>query len=265
MKTLENFEELVKVVKKLRSPEGCPWDREQTHESIRHYLVEETYELIEAIEEKDSNLIQEELGDILLHVVMHSAIAEENASFRLEDVIKQISEKMIRRHPHVFGDVEVSSVEDVWKNWDAIKKEEKKSEDKAKSTTLLNAIPKHLPALLRAERLQKRASRSGFDWADVSGAWQKINEELSEINDAIEKQDSQKIHEEIGDLLFAVVNVARKLDIHAEEALQDGNKKFFNRFTYVEKETIKNNSTLENSTLEELDVLWNEAKAKGIS
>ena len=190
---LTTYQELTDVVKKLLSPEGCPWDREQTHESLKHYLIEEAYELVEAIEENDDKKIEEELGDLLFHVVIHSAIAEKNKRFDLETVTSRITEKMIRRHPHVFGDHKVNSVEDVWRNWDHIKRLEKKD----KNETALTAVPRNLPALLRAEKIQKRAARSGFDWDHIAPVWEKVEEEIVELKEAINTTDKSQIRNEL--------------------------------------------------------------------
>lgn len=248
------------IVKKLLSPEGCPWDREQTHASLKHYLIEEAYEFVEAVEEDDAEKMEEELGDLLFHVVFHSAIAENKKSFTLESVASRIAEKMIRRHPHVFGNETVTSVEDVWKSWDQIKQIEKG--DSNKKEHLLNAVPKQLPALLRAEKLQKRAARAGFDWDHVGPVWDKLLEELGELREATQSSDKQHIQEELGDLLFSMVNLARKLDIDPEEALHFTNKKFIQRFSYIEDELALQGKKLEQASLAEMDRLWNEAKDK---
>ncbi len=251
---------LIDVVKRLLAPDGCPWDREQTHQSLRHYLIEETYEFIEAIEEDDADKMEEELGDLLFHVVFHAAIAEKNKTFDLESVAKRITEKMIRRHPGVFGDKTVSTVEEVWKNWDQIKQLEKAS--RPKKEHLLTAIPKHLPALLRADKLQNRAARVGFDWDHVGPVWEKILEELGELREATASKNTDHIKEELGDFLFSIVNLARKLDIDPEEALHGTNKKFIQRFTYIEDTLAAEGRNLEQASLDEMDRLWNDAKEK---
>jgi len=264
MTDLSKFQEFIDVVRKLRAPDGCPWDKEQTHDTLRQYLIEEAYELVEAIEENDDELIKEELGDVLLQVILHSVIAEETTRFSIEDVLTKISEKMIRRHPHVFGDVEANTPEQVLKNWDQIKKAEKAQKpQKETGNSLLNSVPKHLPALMRTEKLQKRAARHGFDWPDVSGALNKLKEEIAEMEDAIKNNHSENIKEEVGDLIFSVVNVARKLDIQAEDALQQTNKKFIKRFNYIEEKIESFNKQMKDCSLEELDKFWEEAKQKG--
>ena len=255
---LDAYENLNEVVKKLMAPDGCPWDREQTHESLKNYLIEEAYEFVEAVEENNPEMMEEELGDLLFHVVIHAVIAEKNNTFNLETVAKKITEKMIRRHPHVFGDAKVDSVDDVWKTWDKIKSKEKKIE---KKDALLNAVPKTLPALLRAEKLQKRAARVGFDWAALKDVFEKLDEEYDELKQALALNSRKEIMHELGDLLFTVVNICRRLDIDPEDALQQTNKRFINRFTYLENRLIQQNKGFENTTLNEMDALWDEAKA----
>ncbi|MDD5456066.1 MAG: nucleoside triphosphate pyrophosphohydrolase [Candidatus Margulisbacteria bacterium] len=258
---LLKYQELTDIVKKLLSPEGCPWDREQTHETLKNYLIEEAYEFVEAVEENDYLKMEEELGDLLFHVVIHSVIAEQNNKFSLQSVAEKISQKMIRRHPHVFGDGKVSSVDEVWKNWDSIKRKEKKEKsDNNKAESMLHNVPKNLPALLRAEKIQKRVARVGFDWADVSKVWNKVHEELQELKDAVKEDSKEHIREEVGDLLFSVVNLCRKLDIDPEDALQHSNKKFISRFSYLENKFIEKKKDISESSLEEMDFLWNEAK-----
>jgi tetrapyrrole methylase family protein / MazG family protein len=258
------YNELMAVVQKLLSPEGCPWDREQTHDSLKNYLIEESYELIEAIENDDHNAMEEELGDVLFQVVFHAGIADnQHHKFSMNSVLQRVTDKMVNRHPHVFGDVDVDSVEDVWKNWDTIKKKEKLDAGKSdENISLLASVPKHLPALLRAEKLQKRAARSGFDWDNMDDVWAKVKEEVEELKEQIDQKDEAGIKDEFGDCLFALVNVARKLGIDAEDCLQGTNKKFFKRFAYVEEKTIEQGKTLEESTLDEMDQLWEESKSK---
>ncbi len=258
-KYLTEYQGLWEVMQTLLSPEkGCPWDKEQTHSSLKHYLIEETYEFLEAIDENNTAKMEEELGDLLFHIVFHAAVAEKTHTFSLASVTEKIKNKMIRRHPHVFSDATVKTVDDVWTTWDKIKKEEKK--EKEEEGSLLKNIPKNLPALLRAEKLQKRASRVGFDWANVAGVWEKIHEEIQEIKDSIEKNDLSAIKEEIGDALFSLVNLARKFHIDPEEALQLSNNKFMDRFGYIEDSLQKKGKSLSESSLEEMDLLWKEAK-----
>ena len=251
----DSFNELVAIVKRLRGEKGCPWDREQTHQTLKPYMVEEVYEAIEAIDQQDYKKLCEELGDILLHVVMHAQFASEEGKFDVRDVIRSIKEKMIRRHPHVFGKKRVKTAEEVLERWEKIKqKEVAKAGEKHKG--ILESIPQSLPALYRADKVQRRAARVGFDWDTVAGAWTKVYEEIREIKSLKSKP---KIKEEIGDLLFAVANVARKLGIDAEEALQNSTSKFMRRFGEIEKR-LKGKKM----TLEEMDKIWNEVKKRGI-
>ena len=252
---LDNFEAFVRLIKILRKE--CPWDRKQTNESIAHLTIEEAYEVSEAIHEKDYKGLSKELGDIFLHVVMHSIMAEENDNFKLIDVIKQEHAKLVHRHPHVFGDKEVQNEEQVMQNWEALKKKEGK-----KST--LEGVPAAIPALLRAERMQHKASRVGFDWDNKEDVWKKVDEELDELKEELNKGDKDKARDEFGDFLFALVNAARYEDIVPEDALQRTNKKFFERFNYIEEKAKLNGKDINNMTLEEMDALWDEAKAKGM-
>lgn len=261
----EKFEEFVEIVRKLRK--GCPWDREQTIASLKPYLVEEVYEAIQAIDDKDYKRLAEELGDMLLHIVMLSVFAKEDDRFSIQDVIDSISAKMIRRHPHVFAKGKAKTKEEIWLKWEKIKQAEAEAKGK-KHKGILESIPRKLPALYRAEKVQKRASRVGFDWDQVAGAWDKVHEELDEVHDLlnpkiqktsskqISKPKSKRIKEEIGDLLFAIVNVARKLEIDAEDALQMANTKFMKRFSKIEKKLQK-----KKMTLAQMDQLWDQVKA----
>jgi MazG family protein len=265
-KTGQNFEAFVEIVKELRKK--CPWDREQTLESLKPYLVEEVYEAIQAIDDKNNKRLNEEIGDMLLHVVMLSVFLSEKSRYSILDVIKSISDKMIRRHPHVFAKGKVKTKEEVWARWEKIKAKGKKHKG------ILESIPRSLPALYRAEKFQKRAARVGFDWDKVAGAWEKVHEEMDEIHELLKakakaqaKGGKAKIKEEIGDLLFAVTNVARKLEIDAEEALQNANAKFMRRFSKIEKALRKTSSRGtsvrgKKMTLKEMDALWEKAKAR---
>ncbi len=263
IKSEKGFEKFVKIVKKLR--QECPWDQQLTIENIKPYLVEEVYEAMSAIDDKDYDRLCEELGDMLLHIVMVSVFAKEDDLFDINDVIKGISEKMVRRHPHVFGSKKAKNAEQVLKKWEKIKRKERKGKK-----SLMDGVPKSLPALYKAEKVQKRAARVGFDWDNVAGAWEKVHEELNEVKEqipknlpagrqgtkqTIPKSQKAKIEEEIGDLLFAVTNVARKLDINAEQALQDSNAKFIKRFSVIEKELQK-----KKLSLKQMDALWDQAK-----
>lgn len=249
--------DLINVVKKLRSPKGCPWDRVQTHETLKPYLIEETYEALEAIEQKDTEKLCEELGDLLLHIIFHAHLAAENKKFDIYDVIASILGKMVRRHPHVFGRKKFKSIEQVWKNWDHTKRKETK--DKSRLGLLKN-LPAALPALYRAEKVQRRAARVGFDWNSVAGAWAKVFEEIRELKKLISAKNKEKIKEEIGDLLFSVVNISRKLEIDAEDALRFSTEKFIRRFHFLETTARKLGQSLEKIPLDEKEKIWQESK-----
>ncbi|MBT2648858.1 nucleoside triphosphate pyrophosphohydrolase [Bacillus sp. ISL-34] len=259
------FSKLRQVIAELRGPDGCPWDKKQTHESLKKYLIEEAYELIDSIDEEDDEGMVGELGDVLLQVMLHSQIGEDEGMFTIDDVIEGITAKMIRRHPHVFGDVEVNGEEDVLVNWQKIKEDEKGSETKAPQS-ILDGIEKSLPNLLRAEEYQKRAAKVGFDWDEVAEAWKKVREEVQELEVEIlsPNRDVDRIKSELGDLFFALVNISRYYDIQAEEAVYKANQKFHRRFTYIEECIQKADKKFEDYTLEELDSYWDEAKAKGL-
>lgn len=250
---------LENVMKILRSPGGCVWDIEQTHKSLRRYIIEEVYEVIEAIELEDAALLCEELGDLLLQIVFHARMAEETGSFSMQDVIDGVTEKMIRRHPHVFGDVNVRDAGEVVMNWEAIKKlehHERKS--------ILDGVPKDLPSLMRAYKLQNKAAKVGFDWDNIIPVWDKIKEEIAELKEAIEIGDKEQIENEFGDVLFSFVNLSRFLKIDAEISLNKTNAKFQKRFSYVETAVKKNGEDWEKITLKKLDCYWNEAKKQKI-
>ena len=244
-------------MRSLRAPGGCPWDAEQTHESIRKNLIEETYEVVEAIDKKDSGMLLEELGDLLMQVVFHAQMEDEKGVFNFDDVADGVCKKLIERHPHVFGEVEVSGVDDVLDNWDAIKRR-KKGQKKGSEPML--SVPRELPALMRAAKIQQKASAVGFDWPDVSGAYDKIIEETQELRKAVESGVQDDVIEELGDLLFSVVNVSRFLKCDAEEALTAASDKFINRFIRVEQLAKENGVDMEKASLEELDKLWDIAK-----
>jgi tetrapyrrole methylase family protein/MazG family protein len=252
-----NFDELLEIMKVLRSENGCPWDREQTHDSLKRYLIEETYEVLEAIDKKNKDMICEELGDLLLQIVFHAQIAEENGEFDINDIITGISQKMYDRHTHVFGSDKAETADDVVNNWEVIKRKEKKIDT---YTEDLRKIARNLPALMRSYKVQQKAAKVGFDWDDVKDAMEKVYEEINELNEAREAQNIENISEELGDLLFAVVNVSRFLDVHPELALNATVEKFINRFEYIEKTAAKNGNKMENMMLKEMDSLWNEAK-----
>ncbi len=250
------FRHLVEIMEMLRAPDGCPWDREQSHESLKQYLIEETYEVLEAIDLKDMDKLAEELGDVLLQVVFHAQIASEHGEFDIRDVITEVCQKMINRHTHIFGDVEVSSAEQVLDNWEAIKKKEKGLKS---HTQVLKDIPKILPALMRSYKVQKKAALAGFDWEKTEDAVAKMEEELEELKEAYHSGNKDEIHEEMGDLLFAMVNVSRFLKEEPEQALTDATEKFIRRFTYIEENADR---PLEEMTLQEMDTLWNQAKER---
>ncbi len=241
------FRDLLEVMERLRKE--CPWDRKQTHESLKKYLIEETYEVLDAIDSREDEKLKEELGDLLLQPVFHSQIAKERGAFDINDVIDTLVNKLIERHPHVFGD---AKPEDVLKNWEKKKTEARES--------ILDGIPKHLPALMRSQKLQDRASRVGFDFERIDQVFEKIEEELSELKESLEKGEEENIEHEIGDILTAVVELARFVGVDAETALQKANDRFVRRFTFIEQEAKKSGKALESMSLEEMDALWLRAK-----
>lgn len=255
----ENYDinDLVDIVEILRSPDGCPWDREQDHKSIRRDFLEETYEVIEAINKDDRGLLLEELGDVLLQVVFHTQIEREKGSFELSDVADGICKKMIERHPHVFGNVNAETSEQVLENWDVIKKQTKKQKSQTES---MLSIPREFPALMRADKVQKKAAKVGFDWDSVDGAFEKVSEELQELKEAVLMGAQDNVLEELGDLLFSVVNVSRFIKVDSEEALTGATDKFIDRFSKVEKMANERGLNMKETELSELDKLWDEAK-----
>jgi tetrapyrrole methylase family protein/MazG family protein len=244
------------IVSLLRSPEGCPWDREQTHESLRASLLEEACETIDAITKADDANLCEELGDLLLQVVFHTDLAAERGAFTLEDAARHTCEKLIRRHPHVFGDVEAADTHAVLRQWEQIKREEKGTR-----ASMMDGIPRALPALIRAANIQKKAARVGFDWPDTDGVIDKFREELAELSVELQSGDPRKLEHELGDLLFTAVNMARKLGIEPELALEHANQRFIARFQHMEKSAAARDHKLEDLTPEALDTLWREAKS----
>lgn len=252
-----SWSKLVEIIAKLRSPEGCPWDRKQTHLSLKRFLLEESYELFEAIDQENASAIKDELGDVLLQVLLHAQIAKEKGDFSIDDVIANLSEKLIRRHPHVFADALAETPEEVASNWDAIKKTE---EIGAKRTSLLDGVPAEFPALMRAEKIQKKAAKVGFDWNDTSEVVEKVREELGELEEALANSDQEEIEEELGDLLFATVNLARFSKVDPEFSLQRATAKFIERFKLVEGYAKAEGLNLTELNLAELDVLWERAK-----
>lgn len=251
----ESFERLLNIMDDLR--EKCPWDKKQTLDSLRILTIEETYELVDAIDAKDMKSLKEELGDIMLHLVFYAKIASEKNEFDIADVLNNVCDKLIARHPHIYGDVQVSGEEEVKANWEKLKlKEGKKS--------VLQGVPKSLPAVVKALRIQDKAKQVGFEWENIAQVYEKVTEELSELNEAVATQNQEKIEEEFGDLLFALVNYSRFLKVDPEAALEKCNRKFIARFQYIEEQAQKLNKPLEQMTLAEMDGYWNDAK-KNIS
>ena len=253
-KTSKLFVDLVNIVEKLRSPEGCPWDKEQTHESLLPYFLEEAYEVIESVELKEWETLKEELGDVLLHILLQAKIADETNKFNISDSLEVINNKLVNRHPHVFGDDNIDASVEAKQNWEDIKHVEKKRKSR------LDGVPNKLPALVRAQRLQEKASYAGFDHDNIEDAWEKLNEELNELKSAQEKRDIENIKEEIGDVLFSVVNLSRFFDIPAEDMLRKTNRKFITRFQTIERELKDKGKKLENSNLEEMEKIWEKSK-----
>src|SRR6478735_1597219 len=246
-----SFLRLVSIMDELR--EKCPWDRKQTIQTLRHMTIEETFELADAITDEDWNGIKEELGDLLLHIVFYSKIGVEQNKFTLEEVIDGISEKLISRHPHIYGDIKVNDEEDVKRNWEKLKlKEGKKS--------ILSGVPKSLPGGVKAMRLQEKAKQVGFEWENKEQVWQKVEEETNELHAAVAKGERDKIENEFGDLVFSLINYARFLRIDPENALERTNKKFIDRFTKMETEALSQSKNLDEMTLEEMDAIWNTIK-----
>lgn len=253
MKPTRSFDDLVEIVKILRKE--CPWDRKQTHQSIKDNLIEEAYEAIEAIDREDMGELKKELGDLMLHVVFHSRMATEEETFTIEDVIFAIQEKLIRRHPHVFGDTVAKDEQQVAENWETIKLKEGKE-------SVLDGIPAHLPALIKAQRMQEKAANVGFDWPEWKQVWDKLEEEMDELKEALQEGDREKSEKEYGDFLFSLVNVGRFFKLNAEDNLRLTNRKFRERFQYIEQQLAASGRKLGESSLEEMDRLWEEAKTR---
>ena len=247
---MESFDKLVAIIGRLRSPNGCPWDREQTHSSLKGNLTEETYEVLEAIDEGDMGKLCEELGDLLMQVVLHAQIASEGGDFNIDDVTRGISTKLIRRHPHVFGDAEAEDAQKVIANWEVLKREEGKG-------SLLSGLPKDMPALAYSQAVGRRVARVGFDWEDLTGIIEKLAEEVAEFSEAIEHQ--QRVRE-FGDLLFTLASVARRIDIDLEAALRGANERFYRRFSLMEKVCQKRGISLSSLSPKEQNALWEQAK-----
>ena len=248
---LQAFGRLLDIMDELRLK--CPWDKKQTFESLRHLTIEETYELGDAILNNDLQDIKKELGDVLLHIVFYAKIGSETDAFDIVDVANSISEKLIHRHPHIYGDVKVENEEDVKKNWEKLKLKEGK-------TSVLEGVPKSLPAMVKANRIQDKVAGVGFDWEKPAQVWEKVQEELNELNAEIEKGNTNKIESEFGDVLFSLINYARFINVNPENALERTNKKFTKRFQYLEAEAKKMGKSLHNMSLAEMDVFWNESK-----
>jgi tetrapyrrole methylase family protein/MazG family protein len=258
------FARFVELIARLRAPGGCPWDREQTHESVKPMTIEEAYEVAHAIDEKDDAELAAELGDLLLQVVFHASIAEERGAFRLREIVERVAEKMVRRHPHVFGGDEAATSGEVLRNWEAIKAEERAAKGKD-DASMLDSVHKGLPAVMEAFQLTTKVSRVGFDWPSAEGALAKLDEETLELREAAKDgEDPRKVMEEVGDLLFVAVNVARLLGVDPESALKAANRKFRRRFGHVEERLRADGRSPAASTLEEMDRLWDEAKARGL-
>ena len=262
------LDELIAIMARLRAPGGCPWDREQSYASLAQYLLEEAYETFDAIQEADQTgditNLKEELGDLLLQVIFHSTIAEEKGDFTIDDVAAGITQKLVLRHPHVFGDTKLERAADVLDNWDQLKADERKAsgkKEKAKES-ILEDVPVHFPGLLEGLKLTKKAAKVGFDWRNTDEIFEKLDEEVLELRAALDGRDQGEVAEEVGDLLFVVVNLARRLDVEPETALKMTNRKFRQRFRFIEQELKKKGRTLDEASLEEMDELWNTSKSQ---
>jgi len=253
----ELFKELVEIIAKLRSEDGCPWDREQTNETLKSGLIEEAYEVIETIDEKDDEKFEEELGDLLMQIVLNAQIAKDEGRFDITGVIQKINEKLIRRHPHVFSDLQVKDAQEILINWDRIKSEERSGRDE---NSILDGIPINLPALIQARKVQSRASRVGFDWNKAEDVIKKVEEEVSELKEGINNQNQKNIEEEIGDILFSIVNLSRFLNVEPEGALRNTTAKFIRRFKQMETQIINDGKKITDYDLVGLDKIWNSIK-----
>ena len=257
MQTLcEKLSDFLEIIRRLRAPDGCPWDREQTHESLKSYVIEEAYELVEAIDSRKDEQIEEELGDVLLQIALHCQIASERGAFDFGDVLETISRKMIYRHPHVFGETRVSTAKEVEANWSKLKQAEKRTK------SVLDGIPKALPGLLAAHRTSERASKVGFDWPDLPAIFEKLDEEVTEAKEAYARKDTDHVLEELGDLLFVVVNLIRRLGGNAEEVMRQTNEKFARRFREMEKALAKEGQCVNDLSLDEMDEAWETVKRR---
>src|SRR3989449_5211344 len=267
--TGEKFERLVEIMDTLRGPNGCPWDKQQDFNSLKPMLVEEVYEVLEAVDNSDFEGMSEELGDLLLHIVFHAYLGKESGHFDINTVIDKISETLVRRHPHVFGEESASTADEVIKNWEAIKAQEKAQKLKSRTPdqrSLLEGIPSKLPAIHEAHQISSRVARVGFDWPDIEGIFDKLQEEVRELKDVISTQNDDKrrdrLEDEIGDILFCIVNISRYLKIDSESALKRANRKFKSRFQYMERELAQQGKTLDQTPLEEMEALWQKAKTE---
>jgi len=264
----KSFDDLVAVMARLRAPGGCPWDHEQTYASLSQYLLEEAYETFDAIQEADQTgdtaNLREELGDLLLQVVFHSTIGAERGDFTIDEVADGVTQKLTLRHPHVFGDAKLTRAQDVLDNWDQLKADERAASGKVEKTreSILDEVPVHFPALLEGLKLTKKAAKVGFDWENAGQIFEKLDEEVGELKEAISKGETENAAEEIGDLLFVVMNLARHLDVEPETALKKTNRKFRQRFKFIEDELKRDGKTLEGADLKEMDDLWNKAKSR---
>jgi len=259
----ERFDQLIGLMARLRAPDGCPWDRKQTHESLKPYLIEEAYEVLEAIDAKNPTELREELGDLLLQVLFHAEIGREEGRLTLDEIMQHLADKLVRRHPHVFDKPTGSTprnAEEVYARWEQIKKDERQQTGDPASA--LDGVPKTLPALLRAYQIQARASRVGFDWAQEKPVFEKVKEEMQELQEARTARNQPETEAEFGDLLFALVNLARFMKVNPEEALRKATNRFIDRFHYIEDHARRDGRTLSDMTLSEMDVLWEQAKAK---
>jgi tetrapyrrole methylase family protein/MazG family protein len=257
MSAAEAFAELVRIMERLRGPGGCPWDREQTHQSIKPYVIEEAYEVAEAIDDNNIDDLRAELGDLLLQVVFHSEMARQEGLFTVEDVIHGINEKLIRRHPHVFSDTEVKDSAEVLRNWARIKTEERKNRE---DNSVVAGVPRAMPALLRAHRLGEKASHVGFDWDSASAVLEKVREELSELQSAVELGERNAVEAELGDLLFALTSLGRHLNMQSEDALQRASDRFIRRFRYIESRLADRQQDVHATSAADLNSLWEDAK-----
>lgn len=255
--TVENqFDRAMGIMRRLRAPGGCPWDAEQTHDSLKRYLIEECYEVIEAIDKGDDGHLKEELGDLLLQPLFHAAIAEERGAFTIDDILETLSDKLVRRHPHVFGDQDIKTSDEQVANWEKIKKEEKGEERKS----ALSGVPPHLPALMKAQKITEKAARVGFDWEQTDQVYAKVLEELHELEETMTAGDQERMEAELGDLLFAIVNLGRFISVNPEEALRKTISRFETRFSHIEETLHSRGVNLKDASTGEMEQLWEEAK-----